>query len=248
MDREELLGRYAADERDFSEFNLSHINLSGTDLMDINFSWANLSGTDLSGTDLSRAVLIETNLNGADLTNTVLEDALFCRTIMPYGTIKSDSTRVITPQQLLDRYAAGERRFPGLVIVRADLRNQDLRGINLSYRDIKQRLRFRPHLPKANLSGANLEGSSLISINLRGGNLSNINFSESVLRGANFTDVNLRGANLLGADIEGVNFTRADLTGARIEEHSLYNLTVFHNTTLPNGEFIAEPTWNGYEF
>lgn len=240
MDREELLRRYAADERDFSEFNLRHINLSGADLSDINLSWADLTGADLTGADLSRTVLIETNLNGADLTNTVLEDALFCRTIMPYGTIKSDSTRVINTQQLLERYAAGERRFPGLVIVWAELRNQNLQGIDLSYRDIKQRFRFRPHLPKANLSGANLDGSNLEDINLRGGNLSNTNLSESILRGANFTEVNLRGANLLGADIEGVDFTRADLTGARIEQHSLYWLTTFENTILPNGEIIVE--------
>lgn len=243
MDREELLRKYAADERDFSEFNLRHINLSGADLRDINLSWADLTGADLSGANLTGADLIETNLNGADLTNTVLKDALFCRTIMPYGTIKSDSTRVITTQELLERYAAGERRFPGLVIVRADLRNQDLQGINLSYRDIKQRLKFRPHLPKANLSGANLEGSSLIRINLRRANLSQINLSESVLSGANFTEVNLRGANLLGADIEGVDFTRADLTGARIDKYSLYWLTTFENTTLPNGEIIVERTF-----
>lgn len=240
MDREELLRRYAADERDFSEFNLRHINLSGADLSDINLSWADLTGADLTGADLSRTVLIETNLNGADLTNTVIEDALFCRTIMPYGTIKSDSTRVITTQQLLERYATGERRFPGLVIVRAELRNQNLQGINLSYRDIKQRLKFRPHLPKANLSGANLEGSFLRGTNFKDGNLSTTNLFEANLEGVNFTNVNLRGANLLKANLEGVDFTRADLTGARIEQHSLYWLTTFENTILPNGEIIVE--------
>ena len=242
MDRKELLRRYAVEERDFTGVNLRHVNLSGDDLRGINLSWADLTGADLTGTDLGGAVLIETNLGGADLTSTILKDALFCKTIMPYGSIKSDPIRVITIQQFLNRYAAGERRFPGLVIPRADLSNKDLRGISLSHHEVRDILKYPPYLPYANLSGANLEGINLMAVNLKGANLSNANLSKTILRDANLTDVNLRGANLLGADIEGVNFTRADLTDARIDGHSLYWLTFFHNTTLPNGEVIVEPT------
>ena len=52
MDREELLRRYAAHKRDFSEFNLSHINLSGTYLKNINLTGADLTGAKVLEHDL----------------------------------------------------------------------------------------------------------------------------------------------------------------------------------------------------
>ena len=211
--------------KDFTGVDLSHINLSG----------ANLRG----------AVLIETNLSGADLTNTVLEDALFCRTIMPYGTIKSDSTRILTVQQLLELYAAGERKFPSIVICRADLRNKDLRGINLFVPESSDYPVYRSYLLNSDLSGANLEGSLLENISFRKSNLSNINLSGATLLGVDFTEANLRGANFLKADTEGIDFTKANLTGAKIAEYSLYWLTTFDNTTLPSGEVIVERIYHG---
>lgn len=239
MNREELLRIYTTGKYDFSELNLSHLNLSGT-----NLTGADFSGADLTGTDLTGAVLIETNLNGADLTNTILEDALFCRTIMPYGSIKSDSTRILTVQQLLELYAAGERKFPSIVISRADLRNKNLRGINLFDPKRNDYPIYRSYLLNSDLSGANLEGSLLENISFRKSDLSNINLSEATLRGIDFTGVNLREANFSRADTEGIDFTRTDLTGAKIAEHSLYWLTTFENTTLPNGDIIVERTFH----
>jgi uncharacterized protein YjbI with pentapeptide repeats len=257
MTATKLLEKYSTGERDFSfvsltglvnfagecliDINFSHANLSEARLSGADLSWANLTGADLSQTDLNKAVLIETNLSGADLTGANTKDILFCRTIMPYGDIKSDRTRVITTQQLLERYEKGDRRFPGVVIPRADLRDRDLRGINLSHREVMKILKYPPYLPYANLSGANLEESNLRGVNLRGANLSGANLSDAILKGANLTNANLRGANLFRTNIEGVNFTGADLTGAEIIENCLYWLTFFHNTTLPNGEIIVGP-------
>ena len=244
MNREELLRIYAAGKYDFSELNLSHINLSGTNLTGADLSGTNLTGADLSGADLTGAVLIETNLNGADLTNTILEDALFCRTIMPYGSIKSDSSRILTVQQLLKLYAAGERKFPSIVISRADLRNKNLRGINLFDPKSSDYPIYRSYLLNSDLSDANLEGSLLENISFRKSNLSSINLSEATLRSIDFTDVNLRDANFSRADTERIDFTRTDLAGARIAEHSLYWLITFENTTLPNGKVIVERTFH----
>ena len=67
MDRNELVRRYAAGERDFSKIRLRGIFLDSTDLRNINLSGADLSGTHLGGADLSGANLSEANLSGAIL-------------------------------------------------------------------------------------------------------------------------------------------------------------------------------------
>ncbi|HEY9845921.1 MAG TPA: pentapeptide repeat-containing protein [Candidatus Caenarcaniphilales bacterium] len=53
MNRDEILRRYAAGERDFHRTNLSGANLSGVNLSGVNLSGANLSGANLSGANLS---------------------------------------------------------------------------------------------------------------------------------------------------------------------------------------------------
>ena len=257
MKAEELLRRYAAGERDFDKLNLTslgslreeclvdvnfrHANLTGANLIGANLIGANLTGANLTGADLTQAELIETNFNGADLTNTIFKDTLFCQTIMPYGTIKNDPTRILTSEEFLKAYAAGERRFPSIVILRADLSNKDLRGINLIHGN-SMFDRHRSHLSKANLSSTNLEECRLARTNFLGSNLSGANLKRAGLRGTDFSYTNLRGANLLYAETEGVNFTGADLTGAEVDSHSLYWCTFFHNTTMPDGSVIVEPT------
>lgn len=225
--------------------NLRHANLTGADLSDANLTGADLTGADLRGANLTGAVLIETNLNGADLTGTQTKDVLFCRTIMPYGAIKSDPIRVVSTQDFLKRYATGERRFPGIVLHRADLRGQDLRGINLAHREVIDKLKYPAFLIDANLSGANLEECSLVGVKFRGANLSGANLYRAILTGVDFSYANLSGVNLLYADMEGVDFTGADLTGANVDEPSLYWGTFFCNTILPNGEVIVAPTSYG---
>ena len=254
MDSEELLRRYAAGERDFSKLNLTslgslreeclvdvnfrHANLTGANLIGANLTGVDFTGANLTGADLTQAELIETNFNGADLTNTIFKDALFCRTIMPYGIIKNDPTRILTSEEFLKAYAAGERMFPGIVILRANLSGKDLRGVDL----VHHIYRYRAHLSRANLSYVNWEECWLNQTNFLGSNLSGANLKRASLRGTDFSYANLRGANLLYADMEGANFTGADLTGAETSNPSLYWCTFFHNTTMPDGSVIVEPT------
>ncbi|TAE58385.1 MAG: pentapeptide repeat-containing protein [Nostocales cyanobacterium] len=161
---------------------------------------------------------------------------------MPYGGIKSDSTRVVSTQEFLRRYITGERRFPSIVLHRADLRGQDLRGIILTHHEVLKQLKYPAHLPCANLSGANLEECSLAGVKFRGADLSRANLYRAILRGADFSYTNLSGANLLYAEMEGVDFTGANLTGAIVDEQGLYWRTFFRSTTMPDGEFIVDPS------
>jgi len=82
--------------------------------------------------------------------------------------------------------------------VRADLREADLTGVNLTRADLRE----------ANLIGANLREANLREADLIGANLTR----------ANLTRANLREANLTGADLIGANLTRANLTGANLRE------------------------------
>lgn len=78
---EELLERYAAGERDFTEIILEYANLSGVELRNINlsgaqFSYVNLSGIQLRQCDLT-AQFIYCNLTNAIIENCDLERARF---------------------------------------------------------------------------------------------------------------------------------------------------------------------------
>ncbi|MCC3421240.1 MAG: pentapeptide repeat-containing protein [Microcoleus sp. PH2017_29_MFU_D_A] len=226
-----------------SNANLENANLSSTCLVGANVSNANLANANLWYAELSGANLENANLNNVNLVKTNLtgtnfcaakwqnintESALFCHTIIPNGSYKSDPVRVIETQELLRRYAAGERRFEGIVLYRADLRGVDLHNIIMP----------NAHLANANLSGANLQESCLTNVNFRGTDLSGANLKNSCLDSADLSYANLKGANLLTLDMNGVNFTDANLLSAKI----FFSQTGrFRNTILPNGEVIVGP-------
>ncbi|WP_377475683.1 MAG: pentapeptide repeat-containing protein [Microcoleus anatoxicus] len=226
-----------------SNANLENANLSSTCLVGTNLSNANLANANLWYADLSGANLENANLNNVNLVKTNLtgtnffaaqwqnintESALFCHTIMPDGSHKSDPVRVIKTQELLRRYAAGERRFEGIVLYRADLRGVDLHNIIMP----------NAHFADANLSGANLQESCLTRVNFRGANLSGANLYIANLTDADLSYTNLKGANLLTLDMNGVNFTEANLLSAKI---FFSQAGWFRNTILPNGECIVGP-------
>jgi hypothetical protein len=75
MNREELLKRYSARERDFSYADLSHANLSDADLRNIGLRGADLRGADFRGADFRGADLRYANLRGADLSDANLRGA-----------------------------------------------------------------------------------------------------------------------------------------------------------------------------
>jgi uncharacterized protein YjbI with pentapeptide repeats len=99
-------------------------------------------------------------------------------------------------EDVLSKYAAGERNFP----------NTNLTEANLS---------------GANLSGANLSGANLSVANLSGANLSAANLSKAKLNVAKLSGANLGKSNLCGAILNVANLTLADLKGAELSHASL---------------------------
>ncbi len=118
--------------------------------------------------------------------------------------------------ELLRRYAAGDRYFINanlrcaqlseLCLENIDLSCAKLNLANLSGTNLSKANFTAAQMRSANLSGSNLSGSQLVRANLAGANLSNAN-----LRGADLSYADLSNACLNGADLRGVNLARVDL-------------------------------------
>ncbi len=96
--------------------------------------------------------------------------------------------------ELLKRYAAGDRDFTGANLARAKLIGANLVGVNLWGADLSG-----ANLAKAKLWGANLCGANLVRANLTRANLSGANLVEANLRQAKLRYTKLYSANLSGA-------------------------------------------------
>ncbi|UML83073.1 pentapeptide repeat-containing protein (plasmid) [Leptospira interrogans] len=99
----------------------------------------------------------------------------------------------------------------------ANLRDVDLRGVNLS---------------GVNLRDADLRGVNLSGVNLRGANLSDVNLSGVDLRGVNLSGVNLRDVDLSGADLSGANLSGVNLSGAQGNSHNIKTIQTDHWTVV----------------
>lgn len=186
-------------------------------------------------------------------------------------------TMEMTAEELLERYAAGERKFLRKNLVGLELNNVNLSGSAFDYGEIRDtNLRgaclhgismgsagfFRCDLEEADLEGSSLEG--IIDSNLRGANLNKCYFmSEGVIRNCNLEGATLRKAKLMDFLIEKTSLRNADLegmTGAGLTliEVDLMGLINFvspafgdidlHNTILPDGRLVVEAYVGGDDF
>lgn len=171
----------------------------------------------------------------------------------------------MTAEELLERYAAGERDFSGIEFKRGlRLEDVELPGINLSQAILFGTELNGTNLSRANLNNANLGSACLERTNLREASLIHTIISEGILVEANLSradlsfadlvecplnDADLTGANLNGTILgfrpilKGANLTNVDLSQScidipdGIEDHSLER-AIFCNTILPDGTKI----------
>jgi hypothetical protein len=105
-------------------------------------------------------------------------------------------------ENILKKYAAGERMFCKAYLRWANLRRANLHGAYLRWANLR----------RANLHGADLHGADLHGAYLRWANLS----------GANLSGADLSGADLSGADLSGADLSRANLSGADLRWANLH--------------------------
>jgi uncharacterized protein YjbI with pentapeptide repeats len=96
---------------------------------------------------------------------------------------------VMSAEELLERYAAGERDFGGIDLKEADLTGTDLSDINLSNANL-----IDVDLSEANLTSADLSGVRFTNVNLYGTDLAGINLTNVDLR----STVNFDVSSLMG--------------------------------------------------
>lgn len=207
------------DVLDFTDADLSGMDLSRKDL-----SWAILAGTDLSG-----AYLRETNLHEADLSGADLSGANLARADL--------SGADLSLAVLFEAYAVGadlsEATLDWADLSEANLARADLSGAELFGADLTE-----TYLRGADLSGASLWDSYVSGAMLVGADLSDVNLSYADMSGAYMYGTDLYGADLSyadlsGADMRGAFLLMANLTGADLTETDLRGAITDHTTIMP---------------
>jgi uncharacterized protein YjbI with pentapeptide repeats len=133
---------------------------------------------------------------------------------------------ILTPTELLERYAQGEREFPkvllnecnlaGAQIPRIVLRQASLNIVNLSTANLSH-----SDLEGASLNVSRFSGTNLSQANLRQVQLNVANLIRAILVGADLSDASLIRAELLRADLSNANLNRANLSEADLREARL---------------------------
>jgi len=115
-----------------------------------------------------------------------------------------DYTPPETREELLRRYASGERSFPG-----TELSDADLTGVVLDGADFERWSWF---------SSANFEGASLRGTSFRECNVKCASFRRADLTGATFELAAVESVDFEGAKLDGVSFVGATCYGYTVKE------------------------------
>ena len=147
--------------------------------------------------------------------------------------IANSTKNTLTVDELIQRYASGERNFANISLKGVSLKGADLRYINLkeadlSNSDLSDAILYGANLEKANinfikLNQAKLEGAFLYGATIACGSLTDANLSDvdlrktsldaailrrAILEGADLSDAYLRGAELQDAILNGAYFSQ----------------------------------------
>lgn len=106
-------------------------------------------------------------------------------------------------EELLERYAKGERYFRYSILDGSRLKGAFLDGVNLG----------RSHIEEADVSDASLVGADLWRVEFRETHLANSDLSNASLQGANLWLTNLSGTRIEGANFSGGNLRDTNFSG-----------------------------------
>jgi uncharacterized protein YjbI with pentapeptide repeats len=151
-----------------------------------------------------------------------------------------EATTLLTAAQLLERYAAGERRFRQIQLKKADLNRAnlaliDLRGADLSYANLRE----------ADLSSADLRGACLDGVDFYKANLSRTNFEGASLEKTNLKEANLLRASFKKASLEGAFLTKAQMSRVDLKEACLLSAHL-NDADLSNADLSNADLSNAY--
>lgn len=190
---------------DFSNLNLTTVNMMNLGLQHSNFLQAKLSSAILVNCDCSSA-----HFENADLSNTVANRAKFTNAKMHNCC-------------LINSYLTCAD------VTAANFSNADLCEADLSYTFVCDTATDKVIFVNAKMKGCNLSGAKLRGANLKGAILTQANLTSASLvkvdlTGADMMGADLTGADMMGADLTGTNLTDTNLTGVNLSNANLSNL------------------------
>jgi 2-iminobutanoate/2-iminopropanoate deaminase len=142
-------------------------------------------------------------------------------------------------EELLGKYANGERNFRSENLRKADFEGANLTESDFTSTDLSGADLNNANLSKADLDSTNLTRASLINanlsalvngsdLNLTWADLNGANLSKANLESANFSNADLNSANLSKANLESANFQKACLQGTNLERADLQNANLMN--------------------
>lgn len=253
-----------APNSDFTSARLNGANLTGSNLQGAVLRNADMRGADLNGANLKGADLSGAQLDQDALRNAILDD----QTVLPNGEFASprnaaqrisseaERTSPLPPIPLSARADDDAALLSSLVIdgrlisidrplnasgsrlERRDLRNSQLRGVDLSNSALDGTTLDRSQIQDSSFVGAMMEQARLSKSNLSGVNLRGILGRRIRFTGSTLSNVDLRGSDLREAMMENmtasgrVDLRGADLRGAFLAGADLRKAVVDGNTRL----------------
>ncbi|MCL1472768.1 pentapeptide repeat-containing protein [Argonema antarcticum] len=148
-------------------------------------------------------------------------------------------------EELLRRYATGERDFTGVKLPGVRSIDKNLRGAIFREADLSNACLDWTNLSYADLSYANLKGARLGEAALQGANLEYADLSNAVFGQTSFSDANLSHANLRYAILTEASFfdgnlSYADLSGASGFSINRCQGATFCETIMPDGSIRTD--------
>ena len=119
------------------------------------------------------------------------------------NTNNNNPSYKLDAQAIYQKYVLGEREF-----VNIKLSNADLRGIDLSFANLRG----------ADLNGSDLSEAILKGADLQGANLNRANLNRARLQGANLSEAQAAWSSLIGADLSGANLSEASFDAATLTQ------------------------------
>lgn len=236
--------------------NLSYANLSGVRLDGAVLASANLEGADLTGASLKDASLEDVQLSEANLTEANCEGATFAE-----GRLwNANFSRANLRKANLLRVDAGETNFEGADLEDANLGKAYLQGANFRGARLRNArltsLRgeiddagefggLSAKFLRADLMGADLQGSRFIHANFTDADLTKADLTDTTFTECSFVDADLTRANLRDARFENCVMRGAVGTPAdrvRDPRASLVGLD-FAGVALRGANFSGREVW-----
>jgi uncharacterized protein YjbI with pentapeptide repeats len=201
---------------DFSQANLSNLNLRG-----VNLNKALLKQTNFNHTDLSQGQFTNANLEGANFLGSNLLDAnfkganldyvIFAQAVINTRTVMAIKYRQV--HEIVNRQTAN-KNFSGIDLSNSNLFRADLRNAELS----------NAKLLNVNFHSANLNSAYLHKADLTGAILENADLRNAYFSQANLTSAYLGGALCCGTYFKDAELKFANLKTAKFSQKTMVDL------------------------